>query len=226
MKLKVFIGIITIFLVLGCPSDSSSTPELLVTAEVSPSSVSGYDVTVVVSSESAAVTGASIVISGTTITESGTAGTYTGNLATATTGDTLSLSVTKDGYSASSSNTIPEVVTVTSPGVTGTEINSYNVATAVAFIWNELTGSDAVDEIELFIDKSSTAGQTTDYSAILLGSATTHTVPANTVETPDVTTFIYIKTKRKVSFNGENINTDSEFEVSNSLKLHVNYNPG
>lgn len=228
MKLKVFIGFITIFLILGCPNDSSSTPELLITAEVSPSSVSGYDVTVVVSLESAAVTGASITINGTTIAESGTTGTYTGNLATATTGDTLSFSATKDGYTATASAIIPGVVTTTSPpdvdATAGVRFD-HNPALDMNIVWNALTGSDAVDEIEIFVDKSSTAGQTTDYSATVSGTATSHTIPGGTFETPDVTTTLLIRTKRNTTITGDNIKIESEFEVINNLTIDIVYNP-
>lgn len=228
MKLKVFIGIIAIFLLLGCPNDSSTTPDLLIIAEVSPSSVSGYDATVALVVDSTAISGATVSINGTTVPETSTAGAYLVNLSTAAAGDTLSLSITKDGYTATASAIIPPLVVTTSP----TDITGGDGAPPVTFandalfpgdpltvVWNQLTGADAVDNIEVFVDKQYKVNKTADYSDIFSGDVVTREIPTNTIENYSNTTKFEIRTIRKATFTGDNINSSSEYKLINVLEI-------
>ena len=123
-------------------------------------------------------------------------------------GDDVILSVTRGAYSVGATLQMPD-----QPNVTAPTSGTYTASTAISVEW------DAISPTPTFIQVIISPDYTVDvsvYLAMVPGSATSHSIPANTLKTETVDIFVFVAAYVRTSSLGADAAAESQLGVSNT----------
>jgi hypothetical protein len=181
--------------------------------------------TVRLTDDGTALTTATVTVNGTPCIGSG--GTYTATLATVVNvGDTVTLSITApNDVSITKTLTMPSPTTITSPPAPAPLPAVYNASSAIALAWNAVTPTPAV--VEIVIPNTYTQSGN-DYTQLLAGSATSWSIPANTLtagqNNPLAPVIISVIPANGGFLSGTEYELGSMFIVGNTAMVPINTN--
>jgi hypothetical protein len=151
------------------------------------------------------VLGATVSLDGNPLTYGGFLGGYEADTLDLTSPATLVVSA--DGVDISASLDLPGTVNITSPA----DLSTYDPSGSLTIIWDSI--SPQPDNVEVFISPLDTVSGD-EYAAVLPGSATSHTIPAGTIDYGSFSTVeISVYAINQQLLSGEGVELGSSYSI-------------
>jgi len=124
-------------------------------------------------------------------------------------GDTVNLIITRGGKTlVNKTLTMPDAPVITAPTA-----GTYNANQVMDVTWNSLAGANEPEFIMIQVEETDTASGS-EYSGMEIGTATSHTIPANTFDAPKSNIQIMVFAGNRTTSLGEYAKSGSEFGVA------------
>lgn len=207
---SVCLFVLVTFIVVGCVGKGDSSGTLFVNAEVSKVAASSDDpisVVVEVSESGTPVDDATVIVNSTAINSTGNGVYQSSGVPTIDAGQDVILDVTHETKNVGATLLMPEPATITAPTAGG---SPYGALTDIDITWDTFVPTP--DLIQIFIDGAYTVSGS-PYIDIFAGTATLHTIPANTLKSGLSDIILSVISANRTSSLGADAASGSQFGV-------------